>query len=270
MPDRAHIQTNAILSDLEVRLNRLYRRTGKRIKAEVDPLLEDIYLDEENVTQRQRLKHAERGGMGNLISAVAVLLVLANGRAADNINRSAKKIYGINFKGMADLFKGATGVNIGSGTAGIGNLLSKYASRAYRRAVGRRHVSDKIFRELKKGIKRGESISRLAKRIDGMTRKYKNSALTTARTETTRIESRARMDAFDRARELGIETDAQWVATSGSRTRDSHAAMGGQIAKADEPFISGHGHELYYPGDPNAPPEETVNCRCVLVPVIRN
>ena len=58
-----------------------------------------------------------------------------------------------------------------------------------------------------------------------------------------------------------------WVVTRDGRQRDSHDRMPelNELGRAiGEPFESGHGNYLMHPGDPSAPPEETVNCRCVL------
>ena len=148
----------------------------------------------------------------------------------------------------------------------VKNLFSKFTKRVYSQQTDKQHVSNKILKELRKGIKKGEGIPALSKRIQGMVNKSRNRSILTARTETTRIQSRSRMDAFDRARSLGIIVDKQWVATSDGRTRDSHAAINGEIVADGESFSNG----LYFPGDPNAPPEETCNCRCTLAPVIRN
>jgi hypothetical protein len=46
--------------------------------------------------------------------------------------------------------------------------------------------------------------------------------------------------------------------------RGSHRAMHGQTRGVDEPFESGAGFSLMYPGDVNAPPEETIQCRCTV------
>lgn len=55
----------------------------------------------------------------------------------------------------------------------------------------------------------------------------------------------------------------EWMAVEDGRTRESHRAADGQRVAMDEPFRVG-GAVLDRPGDPGAPPEETVNCRCVL------
>lgn len=93
-------------------------------------------------------------------------------------------------------------------------------------------------------------------------------AETIARTETVRISSIARQEGFRQALEdAGINGGLViriWNATNDARTRDSHAAMDGQEVAQDEPFISGAGNRLMFPGDPSAPPEETIQCRCVV------
>jgi len=56
----------------------------------------------------------------------------------------------------------------------------------------------------------------------------------------------------------------QWVATGDNRTRDTHLYVHGEVAEVDKPFSNG----LMYPGDPNGPPQETINCRCRQVSVV--
>lgn len=148
----------------------------------------------------------------------------------------------------------------------VKRLFSKFTRRRYDKQTDRQYVSDEILNALKEGIKQGKSIPNLAKRVQSVSNRSRNSAITTARTETTRIQSRSRLDAFDRARLLGIMVDNEWVATADSRVRDSHAAVSGEVVADGELFSNG----LRYPGDSDGPPEEVINCRCTLVPVIRN
>jgi len=58
----------------------------------------------------------------------------------------------------------------------------------------------------------------------------------------------------------------EWDAANDPYTRDSHRAMDGQKRPLGEPFVSGLGNQLLYPGDTSlgAPAEDVVNCRCVL------
>lgn len=55
-----------------------------------------------------------------------------------------------------------------------------------------------------------------------------------------------------------------WVTGADERVRPSHVFMNGQIRGIGEQFLSGKGNYLNYPGDPDAPGEETIQCRCSL------
>jgi hypothetical protein len=54
-----------------------------------------------------------------------------------------------------------------------------------------------------------------------------------------------------------------WITMHDDRVRHTHRAMDGISVNLDQTFSVG-GHPMKYPGDPIAPPEETINCRCVL------
>lgn len=61
------------------------------------------------------------------------------------------------------------------------------------------------------------------------------------------------------------DVEKEWRATSGGRTRDTHAILhGATVAGLDTPFRSVSGAQLRYPGDRSlgAPASEIVNCRC--------
>ena len=135
-----------------------------------------------------------------------------------------------------------------------------------------RDLRDRRFdRTLEGSIRRGEPIT--AAQADRMTDRYRerfiaHRAETIARTESTRITNQARSESFEQALEqTGIRRDRVvrvWNAVADTRTRDWHSSMDGQERGADEPFLDGRGNSLMYPGDPNAPAETVINCRCVL------
>lgn len=55
-----------------------------------------------------------------------------------------------------------------------------------------------------------------------------------------------------------------WVTGRDERVRESHQFMNGQLRLLGEKFVSGLSNYLEYPGDPTAPPEETIQCRCIV------
>ena len=116
-------------------------------------------------------------------------------------------------------------------------------------------------------ILQGESIPNMAKRIaTTMGETNMNSAVRYARTATTGAENAGRVDAYERAELMGIELEQEWLATLDGRTRHSHRQMDGQHVKVGEKFSNG----CKYPGDPDGPGEEIWNCRCTLVPMVKN
>lgn len=121
-----------------------------------------------------------------------------------------------------------------------------------------------------------------ADQIDSMTTTYRNRALryraeTIARTESMAALHEAQQQALNQAVESGAVAQENvsmiWrVSRDGprpkGRVRDSHWAMKDQVVKMGEMFTDGDGNRLAYPGDPNAPAETTINCRCWMEPSI--
>lgn len=102
MPDIAHRETDEILKELDIRLHRLYQRTNKNIQSEIDALVTEIYLDEENATQKQRLKHAEKHGKNEIVKIVVDALLGANKKTVEYINEIEMGYYRVNFKSAID------------------------------------------------------------------------------------------------------------------------------------------------------------------------
>lgn len=262
MPDKAHNETNEILSRLEANLTASYTRVQRDVLREISPLLYEMYLDNEEATQRERLKRAEKDG--NLKKAVAIFasrIIIENESSINRINKDMDRIYYANYSWAVKYIKRMSGVDIEKDLAPD---ISRATRRAYDKAKDAKYVSDEILKSLKDGIKKGESVPNLSKRVRSTSNKSKNSAKLIARTETTRYQNTARLDSFDNAEKLGIRINKQWYATEDSRTRDSHAALHGETVGQNDAFSNG----MEYPGDPSGGASEVCNCRCVLRPIV--
>lgn len=135
-------------------------------------------------------------------------------------------------------------------------LTRALRDRRFDRSVARAAAGEKALT--------GEQIERMVARYRARYLDYR--AETIARTEGLKAASLGREQALSQAigqasvqRELVVR---RWVTNLDGRERESHAAMNGQEVGLDEPFISGDGHRLMYPGD--GPPDEAINCRCVV------
>jgi SPP1 gp7 family putative phage head morphogenesis protein len=110
-----------------------------------------------------------------------------------------------------------------------------------------------------------ESLSELATRVsDLMDEARIGQALTIARTEAISAFNFAGVEAW---RQSGDVDQLEWLSARDSAVRPTHADADGQVAGISDGFDVG-GETLEYPGDPNGSPDETINCRCTLLPVI--
>lgn len=113
-------------------------------------------------------------------------------------------------------------------------------------------------------ILQGESVDNAAKRLRDVIGMNYNSSVRSARTALTAAENMGRVNSYERAEELGVKLQKQWLATLDKKTRDTHRQLDGETIDVKDTFWNG----LEYPGDPDGEPAEVYNCRCTLVSVI--
>lgn len=99
-------------------------------------------------------------------------------------------------------------------------------------------------------------------------------ARTIARTETLRAINEGDEELWNQAVEAGeidpADIENVWHTAADERVRSSHRFMNGQRRGFQEPFRSGNGNALRFPGDPRAPRSDVVNCRCVVARGLRD
>lgn len=119
--------------------------------------------------------------------------------------------------------------------------------------------------------KPGEGLT--SQEIERMTEKYRESMINVrreqiARTSATRAISETQNYVLEAAIAEGLlepnRINRTWQTVGDNRVRDAHDSMDGQEAGANDVFVDGYGNKLRYPGDPQAPVETTINCRCSL------
>lgn len=87
-----------------------------------------------------------------------------------------------------------------------------------------------------------------------------------ARTELVQAENTGIVEGY---RATGVQ-EIEWLAyTDGASGDRHHERLNGQKVPLGETFTTPLGNELRYPGDPDAPIEDTANCRCTVAPVRR-
>lgn len=157
---------------------------------------------------------------------------------------------------------GTTALRTLSADLGVAFDVLSPALPGYTRSHGAQLVTritkttrDALRSTLETGLKNGESIEKLRKRIEDADAAFGRArAELIARTETTTVQNGAQRESMSRyAREESASVTKEWVATQDKRTRDEHAAMDGETVDVDASFSNG----LQAPGEPN--------CRCATI-----
>ncbi len=152
-------------------------------------------------------------------------------------------------------------------------------SGAYQAALDRQLSSAVSDRTIRAAAARDVELT--AAQIDKAVERYSANALTMraqtiARTEGLRVAHQGSQETIRQAIARG-DIDADTIVRTwnhhpgavGPYDREFHVSMHGQERGWDEPFVSGLGNELMFPGDPDAPAKETIKCGCVVTVRIR-
>lgn len=195
-----------------------------------------------------------------------------NETAARYINRQLPEIYTMNYNEVAE------GMNINPAVALRGYSFDLVDASTVRRLAaeqenllpykeinGRRDVRwniQKINSAVTQGIIQGDSIPKIANRLEDVLGMNETSAIRNARTTVTSAQNKGRMDMMHDAYDKGVISKKGWSSAHDKRVRKSHQLMdNGEFIDMDAEF----GNGLEYPGDPDGDPEEVYNCRCSLI-----
>lgn len=292
MADEAHILTDKELEKMERHLSSIYSRAnneiGKTWKAylaevekEIKPL-QDAYDAAKLSGDKAAIKKAGRELSAkkrektimdthyrNLTKQLAGELSRVNETAVAYINGRLPNVYALNYNATANGVKTAvSGYSFELVDAStVRNLAtSDKTLLPYKYVDGKKDVrwnTQKVNSEVLQGILQGESIPEIANRLSKVVSMNEASAIRNARTTVTSAENKGRMDMLHDAADKGVITHKIWMATHDSRVREAHADLDGQEQEIDEPFESELG-PIMYPGDVEADPANTYNCRCSL------
>lgn len=110
-----------------------------------------------------------------------------------------------------------------------------------------------------------EQVERMVQRYRDNYVRYRSEVI--ARTEALRSAHQGTEEMYRQAIEMGQIQEGQlqrkWVTAADERVRDSHSALNGEVRQLGEVWEA-EGGSLRFPGDPDAPSELTVQCRCAI------
>jgi len=123
-------------------------------------------------------------------------------------------------------------------------------------------TKSKLRKTLSEGVKEGEGVKELSERVSEVFRIRRGAETERiARTEVLSASNEADLESYIQS---GVVEKKEWLATLDDRVRPWHAEMDGEVAKVGEKFSNG----MMFPGDPSAPADDTINCRCTTLPVV--
>ena len=280
--DSAHEFSDAEIRAFEREVAGVYGEASKTAYANLKRYLAQFEADDEKMLERleagEITKAQYRSWRSGKIAAgrryrivlkqCAEAMTHANVVAAAAIEGRLPEVYAENYNYGTWQVESAVGVDTAyalQDASTVQRLLSDHDSYLPKPSVNvakdmawnRRLIANQITQ----GVLLGESIPKIAKRIQDVAGSNRAAAMRLARTSTTAAENAGRVDSYKRAKGLGINVQQEWMATLDGRTRSSHRKLDREKVEVGEKFSNG----CRYPGDPEAPYAETCNCRCTLI-----
>ena len=175
---------------------------------------------------------------------------------------------------QARAFRDTIGLTVSQArsVANFRRLLEAGSAEALTRRLRDRRFDPTVRRAIREGIPLSQA------EIDRMVTRYRERFVTfrsrvIARSEALRAVHQGVFEMYQQSFDQGLVDPNQvvrtWHTAGDERVRRSHTAMNGQERPPGEDFVSGRGNRLRFPGDPEAPPSDTVQCRCVVSTRIR-
>lgn len=290
--DAGHEETEDVLSEIEKRIAREYSQAEAEVAEKLDK-----YMKRFEAKDLQKRRDVQKGLISQKEYEQWRIGQIAMGQRweelrqnladdftnADQIARSIAgsympEVYAINHnygtyqveKGLHvdtsyTMYDAETVERLADVTDNIIPVPGKKISALINEGKAERWNNQQIQSVMMQSLLQGEPIpkiaSRLARSVGEMDRR---AAVRSARTLTTGVQNRGRVDSYKRAQKMGIKLEQQWLATLDGRTRHEHRLLDGQTAPVGGKFKVA-GYEIEYPGDPSAPGHLIYNCRCTLI-----
>lgn len=160
-----------------------------------------------------------------------------------------------------------------------------FGQRILARVPKKESVFERVFREwaLRYSARRARAISQTTRKViariiaaadklglstdevaDRIEQKAKVSDVRAAVIARTEVHTVANVAQDQAVRTTRLKMKKQWGSTADERTRPTHNSADGQIRDMDKKFRVG-GSFLMFPGDPEGPAKEIINCRCAVL-----
>lgn len=297
MPDKGHMETEALLRALEKRIAAEYRKANREITRKVNAYMSEFKrkdkewrekLENGDITEAE-YKAWQTGQVmigkrwEEMRHTLAQDYANTNDIARQMVTNEMPDVYALNHNyatfevekgGKVDtsytLYDRPTVERLIRDDPKLlpdprpGSPLAQKLAKHKELRWEEQHVQSVVLQS----ILQGESLEQTAKRFTQLTEMNYRQSVRYARTATTGAQNAGRVDGYKRAEKLGVNMKQIWLATLDSRTRHEHRVLDGQEVDVGEPFIM-DGFKIKYPGDPAAPAHLLFNCRCTVIAKVK-
>lgn len=287
MSDQAHDYAERKIAEFQAEVWEVYQQAQADAQEALAKFLKRF--EKEDAKRRKLLEKGEmtkaeykswRSGqilrsrqLSSTLDQVSQAMVNANQVAMAALSGKLPEVYAENANYSAFWVCKETGLAVGFDLLDpdtVQHMLT--AGEALFMAPGVNVAKDKLWNrklmasQLTQGVLLGESIPKMARRVQRVTGSNYAAAVRTARTAVTGAENAGRVHSYKRAKDMGIKLQKEWLATLDGRTRHSHRQLDGQKIPNEDGAKFDNG--CRYPGDPQGRYDEICNCRCTLVAAI--
>lgn len=147
----------------------------------------------------------------------------------------------------------------------LSSRIAGFARRRARSSMARvsNTTKTRINRVIVRGIENGDDRTKIAEDI----RRRTGGKVGAARAKviaTTEVHSAANAGELESVKSFDVPLRKEWMSMNDELVREDHQEVDGDEVELDDSFEVGD-DKLQFPGDPDAPPSQTVNCRCIMV-----
>ena len=267
---RGLVDTEILIAEREIRRSIIEQRQAVLVrtrelweKAEQKPRLNTTTGNVAYVSRSEAMKYGRFEKLTEEMHGIRRVGALSD---ISTIERAGVKVYEAEFYGNAWVYREGYGLPITGGVQVRLIAQALYSDHSGGKFNDRLRINwstweQEILQSVTRGLNQGLSYSAMAEEITKITDRQYWRSLRVARTEASRIQSQAHLDADDLVNELGIENRKRWIATIDDRTRDNHADMDGEYADKNGIFHLPGGASGPAPGLTGVASED-INCRC--------
>lgn len=266
--DLGHKETDKLIKETEKQLLDIYKRAYFQARKEVQRIRDKIDITDPTKATALLMQEDRLNG---LMQRIAGDINNVNKQAIELITGLMEDSYSINYAYESYDIENKLNMDLGYILYDrtvikeiVKGSLTPFTKVAFSMLEDENILIRALTKEITSSFLLGESMSKLAKRINKIVERKYYESIRIARTESGRLQNHGRYESLKHAKDKGIAIKKQWISTIDKRTRHSHRNLQMEVKDIEERFSNG----LLYPNDETGIAKEVINCRCTVTNII--